>query len=98
MAVQISCSDLGIQGCNFSATGETPGQVIREVVEHVQAEHNINLPDTNTILDGKIQVDYFGGNDPGAEIIVKRLIEKLDTYPPSGPDLPAPSIGRTPNQ
>jgi hypothetical protein len=35
--------------------------------------------------------------DPGAALIVKRLNELFDIYPPvSGPDSPAPSPGRTP--
>lgn len=99
MAVRVSCNDLGIANCNFAATGAAPGDVIPAVVEHVRAEHGIDMPSTEAILRGDFRTEeFFGDVDPGAALIVRRLAELLDTYPSPGPDLPAPSIGRTPNQ
>jgi predicted small metal-binding protein len=99
MAYQVSCSDLGIAGCSFSAAGETPGDIVREIVDHVRAQHAIDMPDADVILKGEIQEEeYYEGVDPGARLIVKRLAELLGTRPVDGPDSAAPAVGRAPNQ
>jgi predicted small metal-binding protein len=98
MAMQISCNELGIQGCNFVASGATPGEVIRKVVDHVRARHDVDLPDADAILDGRLRDTPMEGANPGAETIVKRLAEKLDTAPPAGPDAPGTALGRMPNE
>jgi predicted small metal-binding protein len=58
MAVQVSCRQLGIQDCSFSASGATPGDVTREVVDHIRAQHGIDMPDARAIMEGDLRADF----------------------------------------
>jgi predicted small metal-binding protein len=54
MAKEISCDELGIVGCDFIARGETAGDVVEQVVQHLHSEHDIDLPDADAILEGRV--------------------------------------------
>jgi predicted small metal-binding protein len=94
MMKRIESSDLGIQNCNFSASGETAGEIVKEVVEHLRDEHDIDMPDVADILEGKVSED-LKHNNPSAYLVVERLIETLNILPSEGPGKPSPSIGKS---
>ena len=49
--MQINCSDLGVADCTYTAYGETPGEAVEKIVQHLRREHNINMPDADQILE-----------------------------------------------
>lgn len=69
--------DLGIAGCEYVASGETPGDVVRDVKEHLKDEHNVDLPETEAILEGREFDETVIGASEDANIIVRRLREAL---------------------
>ena len=95
---KIRGSDLGIEDCDFVATGESAGDVVDEVVEHLRAEHDLDLPDADVILAGKLSRDPLEIVDPAVALVVERLTEALDIVPAEEGKLPEPSIGRTPSR
>jgi predicted small metal-binding protein len=98
MSKEIKCSDLGIEDCDFAAQGETAGEVVKEVVEHLRAEHDVDMPDADAILAGEVSQDSRGLVDPDARLVVERLTEALNIVPAEGAETPKPSIGRTPSR
>jgi predicted small metal-binding protein len=94
---RIECIELGIKDCDFVASGETAGDVVREVVEHLRAEHDIDMPDADVILAGEVKEDPLELVDPAVKLVVERLTKALNIVPVERPELPEPSIGRTPS-
>ena len=94
MAKEIRCDELGIAGCDFVARGETVGDVVEQVVQHLHSEHDIELPDADAILEGRV------GDNPnivGSKqefLIIERLRESLDIEPMGGSVPPKPATGR----
>jgi predicted small metal-binding protein len=88
MAIELSGKDLGVAGCDWSASGETPADVLEQLVDHLRHEHDINLPDAETILEGKAIEDLLmEGADEATELIVRRIYAELDMpSPDSEPD------------
>ncbi len=79
MSIQLSCRDLGIQDCDWVATGETAGDIVEQVVRHLRKEQNINLPDPEEILEGDFtQSPLDDTMDPAVATIIRRLREKLN--------------------
>jgi hypothetical protein len=70
--------------------------VVREVVEHLRAEHDIDMPDADMILAGEVKGDPLEIVDPAVNLVVERLTEALNIVPVEGPEAPKPTIGRTP--
>ena len=94
MAKETRCDELGITGCDFVARGETAGDVVEQVVQHLHSEHDIDLPDADAILEGRV------GNNPtivGSKeefLIIERLRESLDLEPMGGLVPAKPAIGK----
>ena len=97
MTKRIECSELGIEDCDFAASGETAGDVVREVVAHLRAEHSMDMPDADVILDGEVKEDPLELVDPAVELVVARLTEALNIVPVEEPGIPEPSLGRMPS-
>jgi predicted small metal-binding protein len=95
---KIECSDLRIKDCDFVAKGETAGDVVEKVVEHLRAEHDLDMPDADAILAGKLSHDSLEIVEPAVALVVERLTEALDIVPAEGAEIPKPSIGRTPSR
>jgi predicted small metal-binding protein len=95
MTKEVSCNQLGIKDCDFVAKGDAAGDVVKTMVEHIRSEHDIEMPDTDVILEGEVIEDPTEAVKPDRTLIVKRLKETLNIAPPKGPDMPKPSIGRT---
>lgn len=53
--MEINCSDLGIADCTYTAYGETAGDAVEDMVEHLRAEHDLNMPDADEILEASAQ-------------------------------------------
>jgi predicted small metal-binding protein len=94
----IECIELGIKDCDFVAGGETAGDVVRDVVEHLRAEHDLDMPDADTILAGELKEDPLELVDPSVRLVVERLTEALNIVPVEEPEIPKPSIGKTPSR
>jgi predicted small metal-binding protein len=98
MAKEISCDELGIVGCDFIARGETAGDVVEQVVQHLHSEHDIDLPDADAILEGRV------GDNPNVVgskeefLIIERLRESLDIEPMEGTIPPKPAAGQLPSR
>ena len=91
MTKRIGCNELGIKDCDFTASGETAGDVVIEVVKHLRAEHDIDMPDTDVILAGKVSQDPTKKKvDPAVALVVDRLIEALNIVPAVAPELQKP--------
>ena len=93
---KIKCSELGIRDCDFVAKGETAGQIVKEVVEHLRAEHDIDMPDTDVILEGKVAEEPLEVVDEDVSLILERLTTALNIVPPEEPNVSKSSIGRIP--
>jgi predicted small metal-binding protein len=80
MAREVSCSDLGVAGCNKTFRGETAADVVNQVKDHLESEHDIDLPQTEYILRDGIPIRTLLGEqiDEGARLIVDRLRDALD--------------------
>lgn len=91
---KVGCSELGIQDCDFVAKGETAGDVVKEAVEHLRAEHDIDMPDADVILAGKVSQDPLEMVDPAVALIAQRLTEALNIVPAEGAEAPKPTVGR----
>ena len=94
----IDCSELGINDCDFTAVGETASEVVRQVVEHLRAEHDIDMPDPDAIMAGEMEEDPLEIVDPAVALVVERLTKALDIVPLERPDMPTPSVGRAPSR
>jgi len=97
MTKRIACRELGVENCNFTASGETAGEVVREVVDHLRVKHDIDMPDAGLILAGEVKEDSPEFVDPAAGLIAERLTEALGIVPTEEPATrPEPSLGVTP--
>jgi predicted small metal-binding protein len=95
MTKTTKCSELGVKDCDAVISGETAGDVVAEVVDHLRAEHDIDMPDADIILKGKVTEDPLDVVDPAVALVVERLTEALNLSPLERPTVPGPSIGRT---
>ncbi len=105
MTTIIRGSELGVAGCDFVAEGETPGDAVEKMVEHLESEHDIDMPEPSIIMEDSTamediedrKLDEFLGDDvrhadEGAMIIVKRMRELLNFEDPGKVD-PAQRLG-----
>lgn len=82
--MRITCDDLGVKGCDLVAEGETPADVVEQVVEHLRSEHDIDMPDAEGILNKSIlEPTHIPGAEPDKDVqlVVRRLREKLGIKP-----------------
>lgn len=93
MTKKITGSELGIQDCDFTARGETAIDVASQVVEHLRAEHGIDLPDAEVIMSGDLSTSIMPSADPAVHLIVDRLKETLNIVPPQSSTEARPVFG-----
>lgn len=83
---ELSGEDLGVAGCDFVARGEAAGEVVELMVEHLQDEHGIDMPEPTVILDtyadeaslfAKLAEVFGGDTDKQTELLVQRIREEL---------------------
>jgi predicted small metal-binding protein len=85
---KVKCSELGILDCDFTATGETAGDVVEQVVEHLNEEHDLDMPDADMILTGKVDEGTLKMLKPAAVLVIERLTEALNLIPLRAPEKP----------
>jgi predicted small metal-binding protein len=91
---RVSGADLGIANCDFVAEGETPADVVAQMVDHLRSEHDIDMPDTETIMSDDFDLDMlFKDRDEGARLVVDRLREELNVTP-SEPTTPIDRVAK----
>lgn len=52
MDYKLSMADLGVANDSTVLEAETPGELVEKVVEHLRAEHDIDMPDADVIMGG----------------------------------------------
>lgn len=93
MTKRLACKQLGVIGCDFSASGESAGDIVRQVVEHLRAEHDMDMPDPEIILEGETMEDPLDMVEPGSALVVQRLKEALNIVQPKNPKISRPPLG-----
>jgi len=71
---KLTGEDINVSGCRYTAEGDTPGEVLRLMVEHLNNEHGMDLPDPETILawdEDETQLDR------GDRLALERMRERL---------------------
>ena len=103
MTYQVSCAaDLGIEGCDFVATGDIPAEVLETLLPHLRSKHNLSMPDADAILsDNAWETPFVNGEAAGpVETVVRRLQRIFDV--PDEPGMvsiePGMTLGRLPNR
>jgi hypothetical protein len=89
--LEISCEALGVVGCTRRFRGETAGDIVDAARDHLRSEHDIDLPETEVILqsseslDAEVFVDRFMnmGYSKRAVLVMRRLRELLNVQTPS---------------
>ena len=93
MAIELNCRDLGVADCDWTATGETPEDVVEQAVEHLKKEHNIKMPDPEVIMEGKFSDDPLNSEaSEEVRLVVTRMREELDIVPTDEPPDAEPAI------
>jgi len=94
MKFKITSKELGIQDCDFVATGDTAGDVVEQVVNHLRDEHDIDMPDAEVILQGEVVENPLSESDPAVELVVERLTSALNIVTPQETEKEQPHIPR----
>lgn len=81
---ELRCSELGVADCDYVARGETTGDVLEEMIDHLQDEHDVELPDAEEMIEDRVDEDEL---DSEARIILDRLQERLAIAEEEGPDV-----------
>jgi predicted small metal-binding protein len=87
--VELSCEEIGIADCDYVARGETAGDIVDDMVEHLEDQHDIALPDPDDIMSyasGDEDLDALDldiGLSEEARIVTERIRNELN---PAGPD------------
>jgi len=78
----ISSRELGIRNCDLVISGDRAGDIVARMVDHLRSEHDMDLPDADVIMRGKISEKPLAEADPGAVLAAKRMIDVLEIVPP----------------
>lgn len=74
---KLRCSeDLRIADCDLVVEGETPGEIVEQIVPHLRKEHDMDMPDVEAILDEDVDREDL---DDKTWTVVKRMREALET-------------------
>lgn len=88
--IEVSGKDLGIDNCDFIARGKTAGDIVESMFDHLEREHDMDLPPVDETLEMyQTDVEAFDFRraavvnaemplDEGVQLIIRRLKEKLD--------------------
>lgn len=80
--------ELNVTGCTFVAEGETAADILQQMIEHLEEEHELQLPNAEAILSGKVEETDL---THGSRLVLERIRERLDltdkgsSSPPSPP-------------
>jgi predicted small metal-binding protein len=95
MTRKVDCTELGIEGCEFTASGETARDVVQEMVEHLQTKHDVDMPDAEVIMEGWAKKEPLEIIDQSAALVVERLRKALHIASSERLDTPEkPVIGK----
>jgi len=91
MDYTLSMADLGVANDSTVLEAETPGELVEKVVEHLRAEHDIDMPDADIIMAGAggtttiavggaglNPVTTSGGTPPAAGVVVGDVLDPMD--------------------
>ena len=93
--MKVNCRKLGVEDCDWVARGETPADVVEEVVGHLRSEHGLDMPDTEKILGADFSADPLETDlEPGIMTLVTRLREELNIVPPETAPEAGPAVAQ----
>lgn len=84
---EVSCADLGVADCDYVARGEAAEDVVDEMLEHLEEEHDMDVPSSDVVLDTYPDDDTFiqelaevfsGEPDQETQIVLERLRDELN--------------------
>lgn len=81
---ELRCSELTVADCDYVARGETTGDVLEDIIEHLDEEHDVELPDAEDIIDDAVDEDELDGE---ARVIVNRIQERMAIAEAGGAEL-----------
>lgn len=81
--ISLSDRELGIANCDYVATGETVGDVVEDMVEHLEDEHDVDMPSVESILDaeGSMHIADLGLDfdlSEEAALLVRRIRTEMN--------------------
>lgn len=88
--IEVSCHELGIDDCTFSASGKTAGEVLEKMIPHLRSEHKLDMPDADEILNNpktpedsilvipELWIERHLRLDEEVQIVTERLVNKLN--------------------
>jgi predicted small metal-binding protein len=47
---ELNMADLGVANDSTVISGDSPGELVEKVVDHLRSEHNIDMPDADVIM------------------------------------------------
>lgn len=86
----VSCEELGVIDCEYQASGEIPGDVLKEMITHLETTHDMDMPDAEDILKNpenpgdavlifpKLWLETHSQKDESVRLISERLVNKLN--------------------
>ncbi len=84
---KLTGEQINVNGCTYTAEGDTPAEVLRKMVDHLADEHGIKLPDPEAILARNVDEARL---DHGVRLVLERIRERLDLTDKGIPDRPVP--------
>jgi predicted small metal-binding protein len=84
---ELSCEDLQVADCDYVARGETAQDVVEEMVDHLEGEHDIGMPDPDVIMETYPDDETFlqelgevfaGEPDRETRLILERIRSELN--------------------
>jgi predicted small metal-binding protein len=95
MAFELNCKDIGVKDCDWTAKGETPADVVEQAVAHLEDDHSLEMPEPETILEGKLTDQPLKSDvDESVRTVVERIQQELNIVPPDVPTDAAPAAGK----
>lgn len=88
--VEVSCHELGIKDCSFSASGKTAGEILEKMITHLRSEHHLDMPDAAEIMSNpkktqdsmlvipEIWIERHLRMDEEVQLVTERLVNKLN--------------------
>ena len=86
---KVSGEELGLIDCTYVASGEIPGDVLKDMIEHLKTTHKLDMPDAEEILKNpenpgdavlifpKLWLETNSQMDEPVRLITERLVNKL---------------------
>ncbi len=96
MSMKIHGSELGVAGCDFVVEGETAEDVINQMIDHLDSEHDIKLPKADVIIDWSGSENTTLTIQQDIILIIERIRDELNLGGSDAPQGTGQAISRAP--